>query len=142
VINRKKYNLLVVDDEQGVIDLIENYLKLEGFQVFSTTNPMEALKMIEAHQIQVVISDILMPDKDGVQLVRDIKDFDGLIQVIMITGYVSMANIISVFRHGALNCIFKPFENIEVLKEEVEGAMLRLERISDVLRKRNLLEQS
>jgi len=133
-----KYTVLVVDDEPEILKLISNYLELEGYPVITTTSPGEALKIIEEKNLRIVISDIMMPEMNGADFLRRVKQLDGLIQVVMITGYVSMNDILSSFRYGANNCLFKPFESLEQLKDEVNAAATKLKRILEVLRERNM----
>jgi CheY-like chemotaxis protein len=136
--NEKKseYKILVVDDEPQILKLISNYLELEGFQVKVTESAREAMKLIESKDYRIVISDILMPEMSGIDLLRKIKEFDGLIQVVMITAYVDMGKILAAFRHGANNCLFKPFENLGVLRAEIDTAAAKLDRVMAVLRER------
>lgn len=126
--------IAIVDDEQNIVDMLTSRLRLEGYSPVGFTDPTEALKEIQKGQIQIVVTDVMMPEMDGVELLRLIKRHDPLIQVIIITGYVTMSNIISVFRNGANNVLFKPFESIDVVAEEVNQATRKLDRISEVLR--------
>jgi len=129
--NRK---ILVVDDEKNICTLIKNALELEGYEVLVTTDPLEAMAMIEKNNIYIVISDIKMPGMSGLELQEKIKFHNELIQVIMITGYVTMENILGAFRLGALNVFFKPLNNLDDLIDEVASASGKIKRILEVLK--------
>lgn len=126
--------ILLVDDEKDITDLLSKYLSLEGYNVTAVNCPKEALKMVEEDNFHILITDIMMNEMTGVELTEKVKKYNGLIQVIAITGYVTMDNILSAFRYGVNNCFFKPFENLEVIKEEVDVAIKKLNRITEVLK--------
>ncbi len=130
---KDKYKILVVDDEVEILKLIHRYLTMEGYLVETCSDAREALKKIEGGSFKILITDIVMPGMSGTELIKETKRFDGLIQVIAITGFVTMENILTAFRYGAINCLFKPFKSLDVLKEEVEQAAGKLERIRAVL---------
>lgn len=132
--------ILIVDDEIDITDTLKNYLTLEGFDVITANGGTQALEIIKKQNIRIVISDISMPDMSGLDLLKEIKIYDGLIQVIMITGYVTLFNILNAFRLGANNCFFKPLESLDVLKEEINLAINKLKRIQAVLQERSQLK--
>ncbi|MGM0380864.1 MAG: response regulator [bacterium] len=126
--------VLVVDDEKEIVDMIVRNLKLEGYDIEGVTDPKEALEKIKEENIQVVITDIKMPRLSGVDLLKEIKKIDGIVQVIMITGYVTPSNIISSLSRGANDCLFKPLD-MDRLKEAVDNSVEKLQRWQEVLGK-------
>jgi DNA-binding NtrC family response regulator len=126
------YRLLVVDDEEEVVEMICRNLELEGYQVEGVTDPTEALERVREENFQVVISDIKMPELSGPDLLKEIKNIDGIVQVIMITGYVTPSNIISCLSRGANDCLFKPLD-LDRLNKTVEQSIEKLERWREVL---------
>jgi YesN/AraC family two-component response regulator len=74
----------------------------------------------------VVISDIMMPVMDGVELIRQVHKQYPMTGVIMITGYVTMENVLSCMRHGADTCVYKPFTDMKELEDAVSHAVGRL----------------
>lgn len=135
----KKFRILVVDDEVEIAKTITNYLALEGYESVYTTRATDVMDILIKNSFQMVISDISMPDMNGIDLLRKIKQYDGMTQVVMITGYVSMNNILSAFRIGANNVFFKPLENLDLLKQEIKYAEDKFVRIQSALKTRNEL---
>lgn len=121
--------VLVVDDEELITQLLSNYLMLEGYDVDATNNPLQALELVKENKYLAVITDIYMPELNGVDFIKQIKEVDGLIQVIVISGYAKMSDIIRVFRFGASNIVYKPFENLNLFDEELKQIKKRHELI-------------
>ncbi|MFA6498748.1 MAG: response regulator [Desulfurivibrionaceae bacterium] len=130
----KQYKLLIVDDDQVILKLLERVLATTPHQVETCNDPIKAYEMIEDKHFDIVLSDISMPGMDGVSLLRKIKNFNGTIQVIMITGYTTINNTINTFRYGAVDIIFKPIKDKEELLNAVTEAARRLDRINTILK--------
>lgn len=124
--------ILVVDDEEEVVEMICRNLELEGFNCEGITDPTKALERVRDENFQIVISDIKMPELSGPDLLKKIKEIDGIVQVIMITGYVTPSNVISCLSRGANDCLFKPVD-IDQLKKSVNQAIDKINRWKDVL---------
>jgi DNA-binding NtrC family response regulator len=118
-----KYTILVVDDDENIRDMLSRHFRLLGYRVSTAENGWEALKIMENNKCDVVISDVSMPVMDGVQLLREVRQQYPMVRCIMMTGYVTMENILSCMRHGADTCIFKPFKELTELEEAVKNAM-------------------
>ncbi len=113
--------ILVVDDEPQVCEVLENYLTMEGYKVFTTTSAEKALDIINKHVIQVVITDLRLPGIDGIELIKKIKEFDPLIEVIMLTGYPSIDSAVEAVKLGAYDYLTKPidFRKLKVTLQKV-----------------------
>ena len=120
----KKPRLLIVDDESRIREMLARHLRLAGYEVNNEpANGEEALAILARQRIEVVITDIMMPKMDGVELLRRIKKEYPMIQVIIITGYVNMENLLAAMRHGASACIFIPIEDMAELETAVARAV-------------------
>ncbi len=128
------FNILIVDDEKDITDSLKRHFKMEDYKVFSTNDPLEAMDIINKNNIKIVISDIAMPELNGIDLLKNIKESNGIIQVIIITGYVTVSNLISCLRSGASDCVFKPFENLDELTHAVKEAEGKLEKWNTILK--------
>lgn len=126
--------ILVVDDEPLIVKSLSAYLRLKGYDVVGCESPAEALRRAGEENIQVVVSDVLMPEMDGVELLRRLKQQNGFCQVILITGFVRMDKLLEAFQGGANNIFFKPLEALDELGNEIDRAFHKLKRIQEVLR--------
>ena len=107
-------NILVVDDEIEIADLVELYLKNEGYNVYKTYNSEKALKIINQRNIDLAILDIMMPNIDGFTLCQKIRQKHKF-PIIMLTAKISDADKIKGLNIGADDYITKPFMPLELL---------------------------
>lgn len=128
-----KIRILIVDDEPDVTNSLRRFFLFEGYEVDVTNNPYEALKMVHEKNYLIVISDIAMPGMTGIELLERIKKYNGMIQVIMMTGYVTMYNILNCLRLGADECFLKPIADMGQLQRAVEDAINKLKRWKGIL---------
>lgn len=126
--DKLKHNILVVDDEKNICDLLQRHLKFLGYNVDTAENGKAALNLMENKKYSVVISDITMPVMNGIDLLRNIKKEYPMTHVIMITGYVTIENVLACMRHGADTCVFKPLEVLKELEDAVNYAIFQLNR--------------
>ncbi len=129
-----KARLLIVDDEPEIREMLSRHFRYLGFQVDTASDGIEALEKLAKARTEVIISDIVMPQMDGVELLRTIRQQYPMIHTIMITGYVTLENALASMRHGADTCVFKPLEDLTELEEAVEFAVGRLKRWQEKLR--------
>ena len=107
-------NILVVDDEIEIADLIELYLKNEGYNVYKTYSSEKALKIIEKRNIDLALLDIMMPDIDGFTLCQTIRRNHNF-PIIMVTAKITDADKIKGLNIGADDYITKPFMPLELI---------------------------
>lgn len=108
-------SILVVDDEPGIRDLLEFELKSAGYQVVTAVNGNEALERFKKDKFQLVLSDVMMPGMNGIDLLREIKKLDSYVEVIIGTGYGQVENAVRAMKLGAYDYIQKPYELDEIL---------------------------
>jgi DNA-binding NtrC family response regulator len=119
--------ILHVDDDPQFTRIVARLLESRGYDVVSLNHPQEALGELVRHGYRIVILDIDMPGVDGIELMRQIKEFDGGIQVIMLTGLVTLSNAMAAFRRGAEACYFKPLESIDELCGSIDATFHKIE---------------
>lgn len=129
-----KARLLIVDDEAEIREMLSRHFRYLGFQVDTAADGVEAMEKLAQARTEVVISDIVMPNMDGVELLRAIQKQYPMLHTIMITGYVTMENALACMRHGADTCVFKPLEDLTELEEAVDSAVNRLKRWQEKLK--------
>ncbi len=103
--------VLVVDDDQGVRDVVVRFLKTKGFkQVSSAGTGKECLELIEKEEVGLVLLDVRLPDIDGIEVLRKIKQIRKSTPVIMITGFPDEETTREAMKEGAYDYIIKPFD--------------------------------
>ena len=130
----KKYKMLIVDDEATIIELLGDYFEQEGFSVVTTVDPFEALKIVEDGGIKIVLTDIKMPKMTGIELLEKIKEINGLVQVIIMTGYGSLENTVKCLEQGANDYLLKPFKSMDEIKEIVNMTINKIFRWEKVIK--------
>ncbi len=130
-----EYKILLVDDDPQVLSLLELAFSATPYQIRSTTDPLQAYQLIENEHFDIVITDIQMPQLDGLSLLKKIKNFNGMIQVIVITAHMTINNTLNAFRYGAVDIFFKPFDDVQELVAATDAIALRLNRVNSILNK-------
>lgn len=118
-------HLLIVDDETEICDALARHFKFLGYEVDMAGNGREALDKLAARKFDVVISDIVMPVMNGVDLLRTIRREFPMVRVVVMTGYVTQENVMACMRHSAETCIFKPWPDIQEMEDAVAQAVKR-----------------
>lgn len=106
----EQINVLVVDDEQDVLQTLESMLNELNFNTLVANSGDKAMDIIEKNKIDVVLSDIYMPETDGFELLKNIRAFDKEIVFLMITGKPTIETAVQSIREGAYDYITKPFD--------------------------------
>ncbi len=137
-IDPRPARILVVDDERSMRELLAIVLRREGYDVLLAENGRAAIEALERERVDILISDIKMPDLSGVEVLRAAKRIDQNILGIMITAFASTETAVEAMRLGACDYLSKPFD-VDLLKmkvrEKIENRQLRQE---NVLLKRTL----
>ncbi len=126
--------VLHVDDDPLLTRLVAERLGGHGYRVTSLNDPRQALKELMRNQWRVVLLDIDMPETNGLDLIREIKAYDGGIQVIMLTGIVTLGSVLQSYRWGAEACLLKPLREIGPLLEALEDTFRKIDRWSQTLK--------
>ena len=120
-----KVRILVVDDETGLCDFIRHYLTSRGFEVVVAFSSQYALEVLNQRAINIVLSDIMMPSMDGLELLRQIKESNPQVVVIMMTAYASLDKAVKAIAYGAADLLIKPFEVsrlLQVINDSLQDA--------------------
>ena len=120
--------VLHVDDDPQITRIVAEYLRNAGYEVTSLNDPTQAMKELISSQHRVIILDIDMPRINGLDLLQEIKAYDGGIQVIMLTGVVTLTTVLRSFRLGAEACFFKPLVSAEPLLEAIADVFRKIDR--------------
>ena len=106
--------VLVVDDEQVVLDSVRKHLKKEGYEMHTVLSAAQALDQLKSDRVDVVITDLMMPGMDGLELMGEMQRLGHNQPVLMITGYATMRTALQALRKGAFDYIAKPFTRAEL----------------------------
>ncbi|MCI0438172.1 MAG: response regulator [Chloroflexi bacterium] len=123
----QKHSVLVVDDEELMIQLLQQILEDGGYQVVTASNGRQAIELLKSRRFDVVISDIMMPQVNGVEVLQQAIKQDPDCPVIMITGYPSVETAVKLINLGAADYIVKPF-NVDLIKLTVAKTVAMCER--------------
>ena len=129
--------ILVVDDDSASVEATVEALKREGYGLFSASGGREALKILNAENIDVVITDLKMPDLSGIDLLKHIHEHNPYTQVIILTAYGTIDSAVQAIATGAFSYLEKPIK-ISILRQAAKNA---LEKQSLFLQTVNLREQ-
>lgn len=127
---RKKYKILVVDDENSLRELLTILLQREGYLVEQANDGLAAFEMAQAIAYDLIISDIQMPRMSGIELLRQLREQNNDVTVMMITAFSSTEEAVEAMKLGAYDYITKPFKNDEirlVIKNALEREQLQQE---------------
>jgi DNA-binding NtrC family response regulator len=112
--------VLIIDDEQDILDILDKFFKRKNkFNVVKSTNPIMALEEIKQGGIDLVLSDIMMPQMDGVELLKQIKSFNPDIKVIMMTAFSTLDRTLECEKLGADDYVTKPFISLRDVENKV-----------------------
>ena len=102
--------ILVVDDEPAIRELLSSFLEIMDYEVESASNGKDAIEIIEKNNFSIIISDVKMPDINGIDLLKKVKEFNKKIEVILITGFPNNEDREQALKLGAYAYIPKPFK--------------------------------
>jgi DNA-binding NtrC family response regulator len=119
--------ILVIDDDLEILELLNSFFESLGHTVKTVSDSIEGLKLISKEIFDILFLDIKLPEKDGIEVLKEAKNIDPQLPVVMITGYKEAEKVIEAFRHGAIDCLLKPF-NFEYIKNNVLPQIIEREK--------------
>ena len=129
--------VLVVDDEAGVRRVVARILTKMGYRVKEAETGLEAKNALDDEDYALIVSDISMPEMDGMQLLRAVREHDYDVPVILVTGKPSFESAVGAIEYGAFHYFTKPFDHEEF--REVVTRAIRLGRIARIKRRAQAL---
>ena len=117
-----KRNVLVVDDDPDVLSMLERLLKKLEYNPLVAQNGEEAVRIIDTYKIDVVVSDLVMPEMDGMELLKRVKTRKGDIPFLMITGHPTIETAVEAIKKGAYDYLTKPFQ-VEEVQIKIDRAL-------------------
>ncbi|MEI7816417.1 MAG: response regulator [Desulfuromonadales bacterium] len=111
-----KKRILVVDDEENARVALSKILVHDGYEVASASNGLEALNYLRSNEVELIITDLNMPEMDGLKFLRELNRSHPASNVIMITAYGEVESYLEAMTLGAFEYINKPVRYIELKK--------------------------
>ena len=106
----KNASILLIDDDPSMVDLTRYQLEEQGYSVTAADSGNAGLKLVSEQHFDVALTDLNLPDINGIELVRRLKDLAPSLEIIMITGFSSVTRAIDAIKAGAFYFIEKPVE--------------------------------
>jgi len=113
--------VLLVDDEKDFVESLAERMELRGMDVSATTSPREALTLAEERSFDAIVLDLQMPEMDGLQMLKILKERNPKLQIILLTGHATVQKGIEAMKMGALDLLEKPTD-LETLTAKIEEA--------------------
>lgn len=107
-------HVLIVDDDAHIRELVGHFLSLEGFEIHEAATGKEALAVLDATKVDLVVLDIMMPEMDGWELCRELRQYDD-VPILMLTAKGETAQKVKGFALGADDYLVKPFDPLELV---------------------------
>jgi DNA-binding NtrC family response regulator len=132
--------ILVVDDEENMVHFLTKLLRAEGFEVEGTCTGEAALDRLRATPFDLVMTDLRLPDADGLEILKVAREVHPDTAVVIITAYGTIESAVEAMRAGAYDYVTKPFRASEIL-QVVENALERVRLRREVSQLRQVVEQ-
>ncbi len=115
-------NILIVDDDEVQLRLQRILLMKEGYTVFTTADGPQGITIYKKNHIDLVLLDLGLPSMSGIEVLKEIRRFDGKAKVIVVTGYPSVESTVLAMQCGAWDYIQKPVD-VEQLLKKIDSAL-------------------
>lgn len=130
-----EYNIMILDDEEAATALLKTNLELAGLsRIDIFTDPEEAITMFRNKKYHILLTDMDMPEMDGVEILRKVKQYDPMTQVIMMTGNSTIDRTLTCLELGANDYVLKPFKSDEYILEIIYYSIKKLERWKEAIK--------
>ena len=116
-------HLLIIDDEPGIARLLHRSFSAEGYEVLSTSDPEQGLALLKQHPIDIIITDLCMPETDGLEVLRRSKLIRPGVEVVIITAFATVDTAREAMKRGAVDYLTKPFSIQDELKPLIENIL-------------------
>lgn len=130
----KKATVLIIDDDPAMVDLTKYQLEEQGFEISTAGTGLAGLKLAEEQRFDIALTDLQLPDIDGIEVVRKLKELSPATEIIMITGYSSMKRAIEAIKAGAFHFVEKPlaFEELQALIDKALERRSQAQEINEL----------
>lgn len=143
--SERRGRILIIDDEESIRDSLETLLELEGFQVRAAADATSGLRELSRRGYDLVLLDLMLPDKSGLEALAEIRETDAATPVVMLTAYGSLETAVQAIKTGADDFFTKPWQNdklVRDIEQTIERRRLEAEnrRLRDEVRRKYSFE--
>jgi DNA-binding NtrC family response regulator len=138
--NDKQARILVVDDDPGSLSAMKEVLDRAGYEVIAVRNGAEAYQLLNSNQFDLVLTDLKMPNINGIEILNAARRIEPSISVIIITGFGSIESAVEAMKSGATHYLTKPI-NIDELRVVVKNALEKQKLIAENIQLKKKIEQ-
>jgi len=115
-----QHKILIIDDEQDILDLLQRFMARKNlFEVEVCTNPVQAVEKIKHNNYSLVLTDIMIPEMNGVEVLKAIKASNPSIHVVMMTAFSTLDRILECEKLGAKDYVTKPFISLKDVESKI-----------------------
>jgi len=116
----QKVKILILDDEQDILNVIERFLNRRKLvEVLTCTNPIDAIELIKNGDFKMLLTDIMMPEMNGVDVLKEVVKSRPEVKVIMMTAYSTIDKILECDKIGAVDYVTKPFISLKDIESKI-----------------------
>ena len=122
--------LLIVDDDSSNLESLQKVFDSEGYRVLTASGGKDALETVRKQRVDVILTDLMMPDMDGLDLLRSVKTVSPESEVVLMTAYGTVERAVTAMKQGAYDFVTKPFKKIQItrgVRRAMEKQVLLLE---------------
>nr|HQH70751.1 response regulator [bacterium] len=123
--NRSRITILVVDDDPNQRNLLVSFLTGQGFLVAAAASGEEALEILDARDVRLMISDVRMPGVSGLEMLQRSREKFSTLPILLITAYPDIRDAVHAMRDGAVNYLEKPVDLDELLASVLDALGIR-----------------
>jgi DNA-binding NtrC family response regulator len=119
-----KAKVLVLDDEKDILNIIERFFSRKAIVDIETcTSPIQAVSMIKSGSYDLLLTDIMMPEMNGIEVLKEVKQSKPRVKVVMMTAFSTLDKILECEQLGATDYVTKPFISLRDVESKVLGAL-------------------
>lgn len=133
--------ILIIDDDVDICALLKRFLERKGYEVTTSFKGQEGLQLLNSTDFDVVLTDFRLPDMDGIDVLKSIKQSKPNIPVIVITGYSDVGQAVKVIRLGAFEYVTKPIFPEEILMLVKDALSRKLETEDEEVKSKRIVEK-
>lgn len=118
---------LIIDDDVDASELLKTFIEQSGHEVLQAFTAADGLKQLASKKPDALFLDIMLPDANGLDLLKQIKAWDKETPIVMVTSFKDADSVVRAFRLGAFDCLLKPY-NLDYLKTDILGKIIPKQR--------------